>query len=119
MEFFISQRKYILDLLAETGLLDCKPSEVPILVNHGLKVSKEGEPTDKEQYQRLVGKLIYLFHSRLNIAYAVSVLSQFMHRPQRDHMEAVVRVLKYLKGSLGRGVIFRRNDHLEIEAYTD
>ncbi|RDX84623.1 Copia protein, partial [Mucuna pruriens] len=69
---FISQRKYVLDLLKETGKLGCKISRVPIEQNH--KIGCEESPIiEKSQYQRLVGKLIYLSHTRPDIAYAVSV----------------------------------------------
>ena len=116
---FISQRKYILDLLAETGLLDCKPAESPMVVNHKLQIVEGAEFTDREQYQKLVGKLIYLSHTRPDIAYAVGVVSQFMHNPQVDHMDAALRIVRYLKHSPGRGVLFRKNGHLRIQAYTD
>ena len=96
---FISQKKYILDLLAETGLIDCKPADTPMVVNHGLQILEGASLADREQYQRLVGKLIYLSHTRPDIAYGVGVLSQFMHRPQVDHMEAALRVVRYLKGT--------------------
>ncbi|KAJ8746841.1 hypothetical protein K2173_003847 [Erythroxylum novogranatense] len=116
---FISQRKYVLDLLAETWMLDCKPIETPIQVNHKLKIEESGEPAEKKRYQRLVGKLIYLSHTRPDIAYAVGVVSQFMHQPQREHMEAVIRILRYLKGTSGLGIMFGRHGHLDIKAYTD
>ena len=78
---FISQKKYVLNLLAETGMLDCKPIETPMMMNHGLQMHEGGEPTDHMQYQRLVRKLIYLAHTRPDIAYALGVVSQFMHKP--------------------------------------
>jgi len=81
---FISQRKYIMDLLAETGMVDCKPIDTPIQVNHGLKFEEGANLENKERYQRLVGKLIYPSHTRPDIAYAVGVISQFMHQPQED-----------------------------------
>jgi hypothetical protein len=56
-------------------------------------------PANKERYQRLVGKLIYLSHTRPDIAYAISVVSQFMHRLSEDHMDVVTRILRYLKSS--------------------
>jgi hypothetical protein len=87
---FLSQRKYVLDLLSETGMLDCKPVDTPIVQNHGLKDCADQTPTNKERYQRLVGKLIYLSHTRPDITYAVSVVSQFMHNPSEDHMNAVI-----------------------------
>ena len=116
---FINQKKYILDLLAETGMVDCKPAETPMATNHNLKINEESALADRGRYQRLVGKLIYLSHTRPDIAYAVSVVSQFMHHPQIDHMEAAVRIVRYLKGTFDHGVLFKRNDHLEIHGYTD
>jgi len=93
---FISQQKYILDLLKETKMVDCKPCETPIDLKHRLDNDEEGVTTNKGQYQRLVGKLIYLAHTRPDIAYAVSVVSQFMHNPKDSHLQAVYRLLRYL-----------------------
>ena len=77
------------------------------------------ELADKEQYQRIVGKLIYLSHTRPDIAYAIGVVSQFMHQPHRAHMDAVLRIIRYLKGTVGHGVLFKSNGHLETQVYTD
>jgi hypothetical protein len=60
-------------------MVDCKPRETPIDLKHILDNDEEGVTTDKGQYQRLVGKLIYSAHTRPDIAYTVSVVSQFMH----------------------------------------
>ncbi|KAM1494901.1 hypothetical protein ACFXTO_029686 [Malus domestica] len=116
---FLSQRKYVLDLLAETGMLDCKPVDTPIEQNHRLGLFPDQFPTHKERYQRLVGRLIYLSHTRPDIAYAISVVSQFMHSPSKAHMDAVTRILRYLKMAHGRGLFFSKNDHLNVEGYTD
>ncbi|BBG93590.1 HXXXD-type acyl-transferase family protein [Prunus dulcis] len=78
---FLCQRKYVLDLLTETGMIGCKPVDTPIEMNHKLCEDIDQEPTNKEQYQRLVGRLIYLTHTRPDIAYVVSMVSQFMHSP--------------------------------------
>ena len=118
-EISLSQRKYVLDLLAETGMLDCKPVETPIEMNHNLAISPNQVPTDKRRYQRLVGRLIYLSHTRPDIAYVVSVVSQFMHCPSEKHMDAVYRILKYLKMTPGKGLLFEKKGELEVEGYTD
>jgi Reverse transcriptase (RNA-dependent DNA polymerase) len=118
-EIILSQRKYILDLLAEVGMLDCKPADTPAVQNLKLGNDPDQIPTDKERYQKLVGKLIYLSHTRPDIVYAVSMVSQFMHSPSEIHMEAVFRILRYLKGSPGRGIRFKKNEHLKITGYTD
>ena len=64
-----------------------------MVVNHGLEMKDGGKPVNKEQYQRLVGKLIYLAHTRPDITYAVGVVSQFMHNPLVEHMDAAMRVV--------------------------
>ncbi|BFG36682.1 hypothetical protein CerSpe_229560 [Prunus speciosa] len=116
---FLSQRKYVLDLLAETGMLDCKPIDTPSEQNHKLGIYPDQVPTDKERYQRLVGKLIYLAHTRPDIAYAVNIVSQFMHSPSVDNMGAVTRILRYLKVTPGKGLIFSKYGHTNVEGYTD
>ena len=116
---FLSQRKYVLDLLSEVGLLECKPVDTPIVQNHKLGIYPNQKPTDKGRYQRLVGKLIYLSHTHPDIAYAMSVVSQFMHCPSEEHMEAVIRILRYLKSSPGKGLMFSKNDHVRVDGYTD
>ena len=115
---FISQKKYILDLLAKTAMIDCKPAETLIIAHHGLLMIEGEKLADIGQYQRMVGKLIYLAHTRPDIAYAVRVVSRFMHQPQTHHMTAVMRILRYLKGTSSRGIFSKKNEHLDLLAYT-
>ena len=63
--------------------------------------------------------MIYLSHTRPDIAYVVSLVSQFMYNQSKDHMNVVIRILRYLKSSLGRGLIFKKHDHLNVEGYSD
>ena len=72
---FISQRKYTLDLLKDTGMMACRPVGTPS--EKGRKVEENGDdaPVEKERYQRLVGRLIYLSLTRPDIVYSVSVIS--------------------------------------------
>ncbi|RVW46698.1 Retrovirus-related Pol polyprotein from transposon RE1 [Vitis vinifera] len=65
---FISQQKYVTDLLAETGKIGCKPVSTPMDPNHKLREAKEEPMVDKRMYQRLVGRLIYLAHTWADIA---------------------------------------------------
>ncbi|XP_021801415.1 uncharacterized protein LOC110745602 [Prunus avium] len=116
---FLSQRKYVLDLLTDTGMLDCKPVDTPTVQNHHLGEYPDQVSTNKEIYQRLVGRLIYLSHTRPNIAYAVSVVSEFMHSLREDHMNAVLRILRYLKSVPRKGLMFSKHGHLDIDGYTD
>ena len=87
--------------------------------NHELGEAKEEPMVDKRMYQRLVGRLIYLAHTRPNIFYSVSVINQFMHDPREPHLQVAYRLLDYLKGNLEKGILFKKNDTITLEAYTD
>ncbi|KAM1763339.1 hypothetical protein ACFX11_002688 [Malus domestica] len=116
---FLSQRKYVLDLLEETGMTVCKPVSTPLAEGMKLGIDQNQVPVDKGKYQRLVGRLMYLAHTRPDLAHALSVISQYMHNPGEQHMSAVMRILSYLKGSPGKGILFQKNGHFKIECYTD
>lgn len=118
-DLFISQQKYILDLLQETGMLGCKPSDTPIDPLHKLGDQPEDTLVYRGRYQRLVGRLIYLSHTRLDIAYTICVVSQFMHSTKEEHLKAVNKILTYLKGTSGRGILYRKDTSLNLESYTD
>ncbi|XP_024047906.1 uncharacterized protein LOC112101459 [Citrus clementina] len=116
---FLSQRKYALDLLHEMGMTACQPIDTPI---EGLKfcITSDQVPVDKGRYQRLIGRLMYLSHTKPDLAYALSVVSQFMYNPGEQHMKAVMRILRYLKSNPGKGILFSKNgDYNNIEVYTD
>jgi Reverse transcriptase (RNA-dependent DNA polymerase) len=115
---FLSQRKYVLDLLKETEKLGVKPSNIPINYNSKF-VSDDDMLEDIGQFQRIVGKLIYLTITRPDIAYSVSFVSQFMQKPTKQHMELVDQILRYLKGAPGRGILMRNNGHVNITGYSD
>ena len=100
-------------------MLGSKACDTPIEQNQKLSDDNSGEMVDRRRYQRMVGKLIYLSHTRLDIAFDVSVVSQFIHSPRASHHDVVLRILCYLKSALGKGLFFSRHDHLRVEAYTD
>ncbi|KAM2530612.1 hypothetical protein PS1_028457 [Malus domestica] len=100
-------------------MLACKPTETPIVQNHHLAIYPDQVLTNRERYQRLIGRVIYLSLMRPDIAYAVSVVSQFMHSPSEDHIAVVMQILSYLKGAPGKGLIFRKHGHMEVKGYTD
>jgi hypothetical protein len=108
----------VLDLLKEICMLGCKLAVTPIEQKTRLG-AETGEPVDRERYHRLVGRLIYLSHTRPDILYAVSVVNRYMHDPREGHMDTVYQILRYLKSAPGKGLIFRKNGHLNFEGYCD
>ena len=87
-EIFLSQRKYVFDLLFETGKLGVKPCSSPMVSSvHLTREDRTFE--DLERYRRLVGKLNYLTVTRPDIVHSVSVVSQYMSAQIIDHWVAV------------------------------
>ena len=118
----ISQRKYILDILADTGMLDYKPVDTPMDPNVKL-VPGQGEPLqDPRRYRRLVGKLNYLIITRLDISFPMRVVNRFLQSPCDGHWDAAVRILRYVKGTPGQGVLYENRGHMthtQIVSYSD
>ena len=115
----ISLRKYIFDLLTKIGITGCRSANMPIEFNVKLENSVDKVSVDKEKYQHLVGKLIDLSLTRPNISYVVSIVGQLMQTSYEEHMEAVIRIMRYLKTTSGKGLMFRKTNKRCIEAYTD
>jgi hypothetical protein len=99
----LCQRKYCLDLLNDSGLLCSKPVSTPSDPSIKLHSDSSAAFTDVSTYRRLIGRLIYLNTTRLDITFITQQLSQFLSKPTQTHYNAAIRVLKYLKGSPGRG----------------
>ncbi|XP_058211450.1 uncharacterized mitochondrial protein AtMg00810-like [Rhododendron vialii] len=116
---FMSQRKYALDILQDAGLTGVRPKKFPMEQNVKLKPTDGDLLNDPTRYRRLVGRLIYLTVTRPDIVYAVQNLSQFMHQPRKPHMEAALRVLRFIKGTPGQDLLFPAVNNLELKAYCD
>ncbi|GAV77907.1 LOW QUALITY PROTEIN: hypothetical protein CFOL_v3_21375, partial [Cephalotus follicularis] len=116
---FMSQRKYVLDLLNETGMLGSKPLDTSMDPNQKLMVDDGDVLEDSEKYRRLVGKLNYLTVTSPDIAFPVNVVSQFLSSPRSSHWDAVIRILRYLKGSPGRGLLYCDHGHHRVEGFYD
>jgi hypothetical protein len=74
---------------------------------------------DPTLYRQLVGSLVYLTVTRPNISYAVHQVSQFMSAPRSTHYVAVLRILRYFKGTLFHGLHFSAQSPLTLRAYSD
>ncbi|XP_070672584.1 uncharacterized mitochondrial protein AtMg00810-like [Malus domestica] len=115
---FLSQTKYILDLLQKAKMDGAKASATP------LSTSKLDHSSpllfDPIEYRALVGGLQYLTWTRPDLSFAVNLVCQFMHSPRHSHFQAVKRILRYLKGSLDLGLWFPKcAKTLSIHAYSD
>ncbi|KAK3018899.1 hypothetical protein RJ639_005104 [Escallonia herrerae] len=116
---FLSQHKYALDILSESGLSASKPAAFPMEQNHSLALTGGPLLSDLGPYRRLIGRLIYLTITRPDICYAVHVLSQFMQSPRSQHWDAALWVLRYLKAAPAQGLFLLADSPLQIYAFCD
>ena len=117
--YYLFQAKYASDLLTRAGITDTKTCTTPLESNSRL-TPLDGTLLDNPTlYRQLVGSLIYLTVTRPDIAYAVHVVSQFMSAPRSTHYATVLRILRYIKGTLFHGLHFSAHSSLELRAYSD
>ncbi|XP_075099985.1 uncharacterized protein LOC142176384 [Nicotiana tabacum] len=124
------QGKYALELVSELGLASGKPVCTPLEFNHNLtsvefdqevnnNASEDIILEDKGSYQRLIGRLLYLTMTRLDIAFVVQTLSQYMHAPKTSHMDATRRVVRYIKSTPGLGLFKPTGSCKHLITYCD
>jgi hypothetical protein len=120
-EIFLSQGKYTVDILRRFGILDCKSMSTPMVFN--LKRLHESDSksdlVDPSMYKQLIGSLMYLIHTRPNICFAVSALSQFMSEPRHKHWITTKHVLRYLRGSIAYGLRYISSGGVLLHGYVD
>lgn len=97
----ISQRKYVLGILIEIGMLNCRPCDTAMDSNIKLLLGLGESLEDLEKYHRLVGGLNYLIVTRSNITFAISVVSQFLNASCDSHWHVVMCILQYIKNASG------------------
>lgn len=116
---FLGQQKYAKDLLKRYGMLDCKPISTPMDPNARLQEDKGKNLEDATMYRQLVGSLIYLTLSRPDISYAVGVASRYMSTPKKPHLDAIRRILRYVKGTLNYGILYKKTKKCQVIGYCD
>ncbi|KAL0438755.1 UNVERIFIED_CONTAM: Retrovirus-related Pol polyprotein from transposon RE2 [Sesamum latifolium] len=115
----VTQTKYILDIIHDTGLTDAKSATTPFPQHVKLSVTGGAVLSDPKRYRRLVGRLLYLGFTRPDISYSVQQLSQFLQHPCDDHWRAALHVVRYLKGTSATGLFFPCSNSFRLTAYCD
>uniref|UniRef100_A0A2N9HPC2 Reverse transcriptase Ty1/copia-type domain-containing protein n=1 Tax=Fagus sylvatica TaxID=28930 RepID=A0A2N9HPC2_FAGSY len=99
-------------------MLDSKAAPTPIVVTPALTPSDDDVVPDPTTYRSLVGALQYATFTKPDITFAVNRICQFMHKPTSTHFVAAKRILRFLKGTLDKGVLFQPSP-LTLTAFTD
>lgn len=116
---FLNQRKYALGIIEEARMSGAKPVYTPMLQHHQLELDKSDFLKDAEKYRRLVGRLVYLTITRPDLVYSVHMLSRFVSEPRKEHWNAALRVVRYVKMNPSKGITLSRDSSLELRGYCD
>ncbi|GJR15641.1 retrovirus-related pol polyprotein from transposon TNT 1-94, partial [Tanacetum coccineum] len=116
---FISQDKYVADMLKKFDLASVKTAVTPMETKMALTKDEEGADVDVHLYRSMIGSLMYLTASRPDIMFAVCACSRFQVNPKVSHLLAVKRIFKYLKGKPNLGLWYPRELPFDLESFFD
>jgi hypothetical protein len=100
-------------------MTDCRPMSTPLVTNWRKIETSSFEIVDPTIYCQLIGSLMYLVNTRLNISFAVNSLSQFTVDPRRVHWIAVKHLLHYLRGTMEYRLLYERSDGVRLAGFTN
>nr|XP_020174958.1 uncharacterized mitochondrial protein AtMg00810-like [Aegilops tauschii subsp. strangulata] len=115
----LSQAKYAAEILDRAGMTACKSATTPVDTSPKLAATAGPSVADPTEYRSLAGALQYLTFTRPDIAYAVQQVCLHMHDPHEQHLAAIKRILRYVKGTLSHGLQLYSTSSDSMIAYTD
>ncbi|GJU40405.1 hypothetical protein Tco_1193362, partial [Tanacetum coccineum] len=116
---FISQDKYVADILKKFDFSSMKTASTPIETNKALLKDEEVEDVDVHLYRSMIGSLMYLIASRPDIMFAVYACARFQVTPKVSHLHAMKRIFRYLKGQPKLGIWYPRDSPFDLEGFSD
>jgi hypothetical protein len=100
-------------------MLDCHPAKVPMPKGTVLLTDMLSPYVGSTYYCKLVGKLIFLTITKADIAYAINRVSSYMAQPQQAHLNVVLHILRYIRGTLDTGILFHKSHPSQLTGFTD
>nr|GEW04927.1 hypothetical protein [Tanacetum cinerariifolium] len=116
---FINRDIYVAKILSKSGLTEGKLASTPIDTEKPLLKDPDGEDVDVHTYRSMIGSLMYLTSSRLDIMFAVCACVLFQMTPKASHLHAVKRIFRYLKGKPHLGLGYPKDSPFDLVAYSD
>ncbi|GJW66753.1 uncharacterized mitochondrial protein-like protein, partial [Tanacetum coccineum] len=116
---FISQDKYIAEILKKFNYTDVKSASTLVDLEKPLVKNGDADDVDVHLYRSMIGSLMYLTTSRPDIMFAVCACARFKVTPKTSHLLAVKSIFRYLKGKPTLGLWYSRDSPFELVTYTD
>jgi hypothetical protein len=116
---FISQTKYIQNILNKFGMKDAKPIKTPMGTNGHLDLDTGGKSIDQKVYRLMIDSLLYLCASRPDIMFSICMCARFQAYPKESHLRAVKRILRYLVYTPKFGLWYPQGSTFDLIGYSD
>ena len=113
------QAKYIKEMLKKFKMEDCKPFLTPMVTGCKLSIDDSSKDVDQRLYRSMIGSLLYVIASRLDVMQVVGQVARFQAAPKESHIIAVKIILRYLKGTEEYVLWYPKGNNLIIQAFTD
>ena len=110
---YITQSKYIKEILKKFGMEDSKPIGTPMTTGQKLSKNDDSKEVDQTTYRSMIGKLQYVVHTRPDIALAVGMVARFSVHPKESH------IMRYLKGTQDYGLWYKLGGNMDLKVSTD
>jgi hypothetical protein len=117
--FFLGQGKYTVEILRSFRMTGCRPMSTPLVKNWRKIDASDSKTIDSTVYRKLIGSLMYLVNTQLDIGFGVNSLNQFMVDPQKVHWIAAKHVLRYLRGTVEYGLLYECSGGVKLAGFTD
>jgi transposase InsO family protein len=116
---FICQEKYAKEILERFNIEKSNSVCSPIVTGTKLSKHDESDEVDPTQFKQMVGSLMYLTATRPDLMFAVNLIARFMEHPVETHLMAAKRIMRYIRGTLKLGILYKRGKQAELIAYSD
>jgi hypothetical protein len=114
---FISQTKYIKEMLKKFRMEDCKPVSTPMVTGCKLRKDDESKEADQRLYRSMIGNLLYVTTSRPDVMQVVGQVARFQATPKETHVLVVKRIFRYLKGTTEFGLWYPKGNEMTMVTY--
>jgi hypothetical protein len=116
---FVHQGKYTKDLMKKFNMTELKPMSTPMNSAASLGPDEDGDAVEQREYRSMIGSLLYLTATRLDIQFVVGLCARFQSSPRSSHRAAVQRVFRYLKNTLEFEIWYSASSSLDLVGFSD
>jgi hypothetical protein len=116
---FMCQHRYAKEVLERFGMENSNAVCSPMVTGTKLSKHDQGNEVDSTQFKQIIGSLMYLTATRPDLMFAVNMIARFMEHPVETHMMAAKRILRYLKGTMELGILYKKGESRKLLAYSD